>query len=534
MRCRHLAGVIVLVLNGIPQILLAQSLPVTVSGRVSGWGELYSRNGPGNASRPAQTARVTANLNLDFGGVLSVPLSALISTDQVSFRQEINQLGLNPRYRWAQVHLGYFNPRFSNYSLQDNTLRGGGVEFAPGIFRVALVTGRSRKAVQPGHGWNPATYARHATGGRIGIDAGPKGSLLLAVVHSEDDELSLSIPRDSLNLYPGRDGVVTLSGGLQLARGQLNLSGELARSNLLMAGPDPSATAEIGWAGSFQATWNQPRWSLGVSTEKLGEHFVTWGNQQLGNDQLNLTMTGRLTALDGRFNLNGMAGNRQENVSRNAVAVTNRGIYNLNLDWQATPALGFSAALTNNRNNSRAANNDTALVRNVSAQYSFTPRLVTRLGPMTSSLVTMVMTQLSDNHTGGRAFMSNSKATTLLASWSGILPSSVSLSINAARTEVLTDTLKTVVSSISPGLAFNAMQGRMQFNLQLQLSNSRTGTLPENRELGPLGELRWDMGQGQALSLRSSLRRSILGQLDGSELRISERIFHLEYARTFR
>lgn len=502
------------------------------TGRLSAWGELHDRSGGGTPARPAQTGRVQANLTLDLGGLISVPLHAIISSDQVSFRQQINQLGISPRYKWAQAHGGYFTPRYSAYSLADNTLMGGGVDLSPGILRLGVVTGRSQRAITPGLPWVIPAFERHVLAGRVGLEDGHRGAIGVAWMRSEEDAASLAAFRDSLLITPGRNEVIAASGELRMATRRLVLAVEGARSSTV---PDLAIPTEsfIGWAGSVRLAWNQQRWSLGGTMEWLDEGFVTWGNQQLGSDRLDLGVTGRLATLGGRFNLSGMAGHRRENLSRTQDAITTRGIYNLTADLQATSAFGVAVTMANNQNNSRATEGDTALIRHVTAQYSVTPRLILRTGRVTHVVVAMGMLQESDQASGNAA-LSDTRVSTGLVSWVASLPGGLSLLANGTRTMVTVDTLETVVEALSPGFSMTAVGGRLHLSAQAQFTRTRTGTLPGTSEAHPLLELRWQLDATQAVALRSGIRRVDQGPAAGADHRFTERTVRLEYTATLR
>ena len=79
---------------------------------------------------------------------LKMPFSFLLSNQQRSIQQPFNQFGLSPSYRWATLHLGFFNPQYSPFTLAGRRMLGVGTELNPGKFRFAASYGRFRKPIQ--------------------------------------------------------------------------------------------------------------------------------------------------------------------------------------------------------------------------------------------------------------------------------------------------------------------------------------------------------------------------------------------------
>jgi hypothetical protein len=507
--------------------------PVSATGRFTAWGELYGRDGAGNAARPDQTGRITANLTLDFGGLFQVPLTAIVSTDQVSFRQEINQFGLSPRYRWVQLHGGYFTPVYSRYSLQDNTVLGGGVDLSPGPFRVGAAVGRTRRAVLPDTAvpfLEPA-FERRVVAGHVGVRDARRGGLEVFALESKDDPASLAAYRDSTTLAPGRSRVLAVTGELPLA-GRLLFQVEGATSRHLRNVESDSGEA-TGYAGSARLTYNRPAWSVGTTADWVDAAFVSFGNQQLGSDRLDLGLTARARLAGGRVSFAGMGGWRRQNLSQQETTTGTRAIFNLNADFQPVPAFGLGLQVSNNQNRNRDRDADTTLVRNVTAVYSATPRFVVRTGSTTHVLVLMGMLQKSDNESASFALV-NTQATTFLGSWTTTFPFGVSLLGTATRTEVEVDTLVTSVLTVAPGLSLSAGRGRFQITAQAQFTRTETGDAEPDTEVFPLAEIRLRIDRVQSVRLRSSLRRFRFGTPQGGEESFTERVIRLEYTAAFR
>jgi hypothetical protein len=145
----------------------------------------------------------------------------------------------------------------------------------------------------------------------------------------------------------------------------------------------------------------------------------------------------------------------------------------------------------------------------------------------------MGMLQRSDNESGSFALV-NTRATTLLASWTTSLPAGLSLLANATRTEVKVDRLVTTVLAVAPGLSVAAARGRLLVTAQAQFTRTETGSGPADQEVFPLADVRFRIDRVQSVSLRSSLRRFRFGTPQGADDAFTERVVRLEYTAAFR
>jgi hypothetical protein len=288
-----------------------------------------------------------------------------------------------------------------------------------------------------------------------------------------------------------------------------------------------------GYAASARLIYNARAWSVGTTADWVDEGFQSFGNQQLRTDRLDLGLTARARLFGGRATFAGMGGWRRENLSQQEATTGTRAIFNLNADFQPVPAFGLGLQVSNNQNRNRDRDTDTTLVRNVTAVYAATPRFLVRTGSVMHVLVLMGMRQQSDNESGSFALV-DTRATTLLASWTTSLPAGLSLLANATRTEVKVDTLVTTVLTVAPGLSLTLARGRFQVTAQAQFTRTETGNAPADQEVFPLADIRFRIDRIQSVSLRSSLRRFRFGTPQGPDDRFTERVVRLEYVAAFR
>ncbi|MBX2990940.1 MAG: hypothetical protein KF749_07205 [Bacteroidetes bacterium] len=186
---------------------------VKLGGEIGTYGEWYSINGQ-DRRRPSTTGRLFIRPTLTFFDALSLNFDILLSTEGTAARQNINQLGLHPTWKWGNAHVGDFSETYSDYTLNGIMIRGGAFNINPGIFRLSAIGGFTKRAV--GGGADNGAFDRYLYGGKIGIgtEAGGYVDLLFLRVRDEISSLpasSQTVAIDSSNpsLTPPRRFEVT-------------------------------------------------------------------------------------------------------------------------------------------------------------------------------------------------------------------------------------------------------------------------------------------------------------------------------------
>ena len=511
-----------------------------VTGGLTTMGELYGHSGAGLSARPNQTGRIMANLTLSFAnGLVVVPLSALVSTDQVSFRQQINEFGISPTYHGVTVHLGHFAPQFSTYTLADQTLSGGGIESDQHGFRLGLVGGQARRAVAPGllNGilTGQPQFSRRLWGARVGFGE-PDGpaSVDLIYMAGEDNAGSLdSTVVLGAGIAPERNAVVGVKGGAAFDEQRVHLLVEGATSRIERQPGLPGTLTSTGKAGSAKLNYRAGTVTMGGTLEYVSPAFVSMGNAGLTPDHVDygLTFAGQLS--QGRVTFNAMGGWRQNNLAHDAVQTTRRAIYTLAGTLQPVPAFGLDLQLANNVNNSRAAM-DTAMLKNITGQYSVSPRFIWRNGNVQQVLVLLANRQTSDNSTTGIYTLANTKTTTLVGTWIATFPSTLGLTLTATRTGVAVDTMQaTVITTVAPGVQRGFLQQKVQLSLQLQLMHT-TGASTNSNEVYPLAQLRYAVAPGQEFQVRTSVRHNSMTNTGIPTQAFTEQVLTVQYSAAWR
>lgn len=171
----------------------------SISGDAGAYGELYSTSRDVDR-RPGSTGRLYLRPTFTFLNNFSVSLDLFVSTEGNDARQQINRIALHPEWSWGKAHIGDFNHKFSDYSLNGVNIRGGGVEINPGWFRFQAIGGQARRAIIA----SPYTSVYRQNIGAIKIGVGKeRGSYF---------DINLVLARDDSNSVPKSTFIVDTTG----------------------------------------------------------------------------------------------------------------------------------------------------------------------------------------------------------------------------------------------------------------------------------------------------------------------------------
>jgi len=197
------------------------------SGNFGAFGEVYNTTAQ-YKRRPASTARSTLNMTFGFWKI-EMPVTLILSTEEVTFRQSFNRLGLNPKIGFVTFHIGDFAGKISDYTVSGISIRGGGVDIAPTWMRLMFFYGQTQRAVNDPRAQTYA-YKRMLMAGKLGIGVTNETYIDINVMKAVDDSTSLRLPVDSTKVRPQENVVVGINGQIALFRHKFRLRGEGAVS----------------------------------------------------------------------------------------------------------------------------------------------------------------------------------------------------------------------------------------------------------------------------------------------------------------
>ncbi len=492
-------------------------------------GEAYSRNGTGSPTRPFQSGRLTTGLSFGLmNDRLRVPLNALLSGDQVAFRQNINQVGLSPRFRWAGLNAGNFVPQYSSYSLADATVLGAGLDLTPKKWRLGFATGRMQKAiaaaaltqVQP-------QFARNVIAGRLGYGDPTANTVEVSVMRAKDDKKSLADPDTTLITTPESNTVyaLTTQGVLPRMHLRAQVEGALSQYAHDQRANYPDVHGHAVGVKLFRETALS---QLGASFELLGGGFVSLGNSAISNDRWDWGATGRTQLYGGKLTLGANLGWRKDNVSRTLLAETKRKNYSVNAAWLPRPNLGADLQFGFTTSDVNPADS-VATSGNISRVLGISPHVSWVLRGIQQTLTTSATIQSSSNTTSAPVPLTNTHGVSVLANWSALVRPELSLNLGGNYTRTDMDVAVSEISNFGPGFTWAIPGAHLATTAQLQLTRSRTGNSGTDTEFAPRCEMRWQTTPHHAIILHGNFRRY---RYTSAAAEFNERLASIEYAAT--
>jgi len=491
--------------------------------------ETYSRDGSGAPTRPFHSARVTTGLSFGLmNDRMRVPFDALVSGDQVAFRQNINQFALHPQFSWAGLQAGNISPQYSTYTLADATVLGAGFELTPSKWRIGFADGQSRKAITAG----PANlvqpqFARSITAGRIGYGDPMATTLEVSVMRARDDQSSLNTADTTLMTTPEANTVYGFKGQHVLPRLHVTAQVEGAYS-LYDRDRSADAASVKGRAVGVKLLRETVLSSVGATFEALNGGFVSLGNSGVSNDRRAFGLTGRTQLRNGKLLLNGTAGWRNDNVSKTLLAETARRDYSLNASWMPRTNFGTEFQFGFMTSDLGAADS-VAGSSNITRLVAFSPHLTYASYGIQQTLTGSATVQSSDNNTTAAIPLTSVHSTTLLLNWSATVSPVLALSFGGNYTRTDLEVAVSEISGFGPGFVWSLPRARISTTAQVDFTRSRTGNSGTDTQVAPRCELRWQTTPHHALIARGNFRR--YRYAEGTP-EFNERMASVEYAVT--
>jgi hypothetical protein len=311
----------------------------------------------------------TGNLNVNLFGY-SAPFSFSYSNTNKSFAQPFNQFSFAPQYKWIKTYVGYNSMSFSPYTLSGHVFFGGGVEMTPGKWRVALMYGRLRKAVEPSpedtlH-YNQASFKRMGYGVKVGYENNGN-HISLNVFSAKDDVNSVRFVMPESQITPQQNLATSFSFRKTFlqrcfaeAEYAISLMNTDLRANVIESDTVPSRSDNflkkllpenptsryydaVNASVGYQGNW----YVLSLKYERISPEYQTLGAYYFNNDVENITIVPSLKLLKGMLNIAGNVGIQHSNLDHARASTTNRVVSSLNANYVPNAKWNFGGSYSN-------------------------------------------------------------------------------------------------------------------------------------------------------------------------------------------
>jgi hypothetical protein len=499
--------------------------------RVSGTsvvaGELYSHTGAGLPSRPDDNGQLMAGVVLStFNGKLNLPLQALVSGDQVSFRQSVNRVAVHPEWRWGGIHAGTINPGFSSFSLADASLLGGGADVVRGSWYVSVVDGRTQKTIRPDTvNAVEAQFARNVMAGRLGFGKPLGNAVEFEVMRARDDENSLARGDSLVRVAPAGNWVYGARARHTVLDTLTTVQVEGAWSRY-----DRNLRADVdvvdGGAGSLRIQRRSMLGEVGAAIDYVGGGFVTLCNSELAPDRVEGRLNARRDLMAGRLRIGGNVGLRRDDLSGTLGGATRRRIMGAQVGWQ--PASLFGADVDLGVLSSRTPGSDLRPeLKELTSSFTLSPHLQWSWLGSSHTLTSSLVLQQTDYSGAAADGLPESRCTTVVAGWQSSVTTALFVNVSGNYIESKNAGLTSEIGSIGPGISMTMWNGRAMSNLQLMATQTHIQGLGTDHDLAPTIDLRYLVTGRQMLVFRAGGRRFRPAASAGN---FEERLATLQYS----
>ena len=362
---------------------------------VSNYGTFRPRN-------PSDMLRLNLNASINIGKYLTIPFGINVSNQKVSYnlpnlpeenlfsyvRNPRNNIHIDPKYKWVQLHVGSHTPNYSQLTTGDIQIFGAGIEMNPGKFILSANYGKSQIAIEPDPILNIAgAYDQKLYGMQVGIGKLEKSRFVLNFIKIEDDVYSVVNKPIGINPITG----ITLSPLLELKIAKnVTLSTETAGSvftSNLTASPITfdqtifntindivklNISSKVDFSHSSSLQYASKLFTLGGEFRYIGPGFMPVGYRNIEKDIIDYKLNGGLKLFKNKFDIKGIFGVRTNNIRSTSLQSSKRIISNVNVFAQLTKSFSLSA----NYNNFSFGNNETnnlIRIEMINNSFSITP-----------------------------------------------------------------------------------------------------------------------------------------------------------------
>lgn len=342
-----------------------------------------------NTTSPSVQYRTSLRTTITLFDQVTMPFDLYLTSGQVDYRQPFNQFGVSPRISdWLRLHAGYFSMRFSEFTMGDVRIIGGGAELTISDMTLSAFHGFTRLARPTLNERNfLGEYERRATGAMIALTTSSKGQVRFNTVYYSDDPWS--IPRTETTPPPASNQVYSVSADLPLTTG-LTMNGEVALgvftadrfapgleeipdADRFIKLFDGNSSTRADVAGRLRFTTLPVSWMpLNLDVQFVGPGYTSMGYSQLLNDVLDITVSPTVNVMNGDLSVRTSLGRRINNVYNTRQGTIERFIGSLGVNSRLSDKFSVDMQYSNYGVQSNYVN-DSLRVANISHSLSFTP-----------------------------------------------------------------------------------------------------------------------------------------------------------------
>jgi hypothetical protein len=271
----------------------------------------------------------------------------------------VNNIAVNPKYKWAELQLGTQYLKYSELSTGDIGIFGAGFDLRPKQYRIKFFTGTSQPGINYFAGPPTLTGAFKRSNWMFQIGKEKEGKYEVAFNFAKGRDVITSSAPPPLTLTPQEGFVVSLVTNVFFKKdwyvkfegAQSIFTTDLTTPNtLLIKSFEPFIKAHTATTRDYAANGaigkKGKNFDIGISSKYLGAGFQTVGYPYLQPDRLDYTLNTKLNTWKNKMNIVASIGQRVNNIS-NTTLKAKQLIGNLNWFTQFNDNWGLNINYNN-------------------------------------------------------------------------------------------------------------------------------------------------------------------------------------------
>ena len=461
------------------------------------------------ARRPWNQVRFNFSPTFTFGKSFSLPFNfnfAAIPTNfagpysgikKPNFGQFItnpmNNFGLNPKYKWAELQLGTQYLNYSDLSTGDIGIFGAGVDLRPKTYRFKFFVGTSQQGIDYFAGPPTVTGAYKRQNWMFQLGKEKEGKYRIAFNFAKGKDVPASASPPPTTITPQEGFVMSLAGEWHTKMGWY-IKAEGAESYFTKDLGTPLDSSRKSFKPFIDAHTSTVKdhaiqgslgkksknFDIGVTTKYLGAGFQTTGYPYLQPDRLEYTINTRFNAWKNKINVVANIGQRVNNVSNTALKAK-QFIGNLNWFTQFDDHWSLNVNYNNFGFQSNSGINPFG-IKNVSNDMGVNPTYTWSNSKM-NHLVSLSYSYSKYNERDviSGATTSNNTHTVLLNYVPTFLTKEISPDFSVLYFYNSVPGIKTTLATISSGLALPVAKKKVRLRGQLQYTIGKLDSFSSNK-----------------------------------------------------
>ena len=255
----------------------------------------------------------------------------------------------------------------SQFTLNNTTFLGGGLELTPGKFRFGMMYGNLKQpAALQNINYDRPQFERKAMAVKIGYGS-RENFIDFIVFKAKDDTNSLAAPDSILNDIPAYENLVFgIKNKLSMMKDKLIFNFDASLSafshNIRYADVEisedgkydwikpiftPNISTSFNYAGETGLTFRQKYYSIGAKYRRVMPDFKTLGSEYILSDLEAITINPSINLFKGKAIISGSVGTQHNNLDGKRMSTNQRLISSINLTLNPSPYYGINLGYSN-------------------------------------------------------------------------------------------------------------------------------------------------------------------------------------------